>query len=392
MSTTNVRPLRSGIMPLHPNDSRFGRFVENYLFEVGTIVLALVAAYSVYQGARFFFEGALHHLMMAAVSLIVELSVYLYLHRTYPYASSTGRRHLAWGLLVAIPFIVCLSTIMGMGFFGGDTALRNRMNKIVEASETEFNRVYGDVKSETQIAAQLDVLSKQFAALAAQERQGGLTGTTGTGSVSTTIQSVSTMLGQMRNAMSDGQQKADSLRRELEDKLGELRTIVYGVSGQGSRTVTFGTKLSEFNALLAQLQATSVKPTITTLAEQLTRVSAVATVAGAGNTAVASRQAAALENVRGSTLAAQETIIKLTGVKNKPIAVQSFSSADIFQSLFSEMTIGSWISLMIAIAVDFAPLLFLKLKTNVIDDRRRRMQEDQEAQAAALAATGSQTA
>lgn len=268
--------------------------------------LALASGVYTYLGVRSLLDGSATIVFFAAIiySAAVSVGIYgfwTYLMRFLPEMRDGGSRLALLGVMgIGSLMIVAMSSWLNAAALAGSAAVEQHLAVTLEDYTADLDQANSNALSALSLLPDIQRAGDRFARLAEDERNSGaLTGTSGSGSV---VQLLTQMAAQMRELEANIQASRETvgtLFSDGQERLAAMRALVSGSGPVAPRADGFGREAVALAGVIAALQQTSVAPSVSRAAADLS-LGFIAPVADGSTADLAGRQDQVMANVRAS--------------------------------------------------------------------------------------------
>jgi len=287
-----------------------------------------------------------------------------------------ARKKASYGLVI---FFVCFlifgfSTLWSIITLGGKEAVGIHMQQVLIASDKQGLKLLKQGSQEANMAPKLSALADQFESYALREAGGAFSGMTGEGDVVSTLRNTAETFRSLADSVLKTEQDRAKLYENLKQDIASARDILSTEDKDmtmRSINLQFSKKLAGINENLTRMGKTTSVEFVTTVSrnlDSLTLVTKESTVAA---------QREAIERLHGITKGAQEIVSQLTGKEEfAETDVQTFTMISMGNAIirYASNIFYAWAY---AIALDFAPLLFIILLSVAAKDEEKEITLDE---------------
>lgn len=332
--------------------------------KITTAILALAAGVYTYLGVRELLNGSPATVFFAAVIYSVAVSVgiyafWIFLMQFMPHVVSRAGRNLMFGcMLLGSLMIVAMSSWLNASALAGAAAIQQHLAITVQNYTRDL-----DVANNNSIAAQsllpdIQLASSRFSKLAEAERAGSLTGTAGSGTVVQLLTQMSSQLDSLGQQVEASGKQVAGLYERGGKHLARMRELISDRGPIATRSDAFASESLALMGVIANLQQTSVAPSVKRAADSL-KSGFIAPAAG-GRGDLGDRQSAVVGKVENSI---SMQAASLSDAADKIIAMPKVEPAR-FQTLnpaeavlrYAGDFIPSWAG---AISIDLMPAVLV---------------------------------
>lgn len=238
-------------------------------------VLALASGVYTYLGVRELLNGNATVVFFAAVIYSVAVSIGIYAFWTYllrflPHVRDHSGRLLLFGCMGLGGFmIICMSAWLNASALAGAAAVQQHLAIATQGYTRDLDRAYSNALAAQGLLPDIQMASTRFSRLAESERQGSLTGTSGSGTV---VQLLTQMATQLDNLAQQVNQSSDKVKKLFEEggrHLTKMRELVSSRGPVATRSDQFGAETLALTGIIGALQQTSVAPAVKRAADGL---------------------------------------------------------------------------------------------------------------------------
>jgi hypothetical protein len=327
-------------------------------------VLALASGVYTYLGVRELLNGNATVVFLAAViySVAVSIGIYafwMYLLRFLPHVRDHSSRLLLFGCMGLGAFmIVCMSAWLNASALAGAAAIQQHLANATQGYTRNLDRAYSNALAAQGLLPDIQMAATRFSRLAESERQGSLTGTSGSGTVVQLLTQMSTQLDNLSQQVSQSNDKVRKLFDQGGRNLAKMRELVSARGPVAARSDQFGAEALALTGVIGALQQTSVAPAVKRAADGLT--SGFISPAAGGRGDLGDRQNSVVGKVEGAVQAqakaladAADKILDEPAVE--PERFQSLSPAEAVLRYAGDF-VPSWAG---AISIDLMPAVLV---------------------------------
>src|SRR5215212_12216992 len=203
------------------------------------------------------------------------------------------------------------------------------------------------------------MVASQFSRLADAERNGSLTGTSGSGTVVQLLSQMGTQLGGLAKEVADGSERVKALNEQGAKHLAKMREIVSSRGPINTRSDAFASEATALQGVIASLQQTSVAPAVKRAADNLAKTF-IAPAAGGRFGDLAERQTAVVGRVQEAVTAQAKALSEaadkiISQPPLEPTRFRSMSTAEAVLRYASDF-LPSWAGV---ISIDLLPAVLV---------------------------------
>jgi len=350
--------------------------------------LALASGVYTYLGVRGLLEGSggATLVFFAAIIYSVAVSVgiygfWTYLIRFVPEIRDWPARVMLFAVMaLGSLMIIAMSSWLNAAALAGSAAVEQHLATTLEGYTADLDQANSNAMGALSLLPDLQRAEQRFARLAQDERNSGaLTGTSGSGSV---VQLLTQMSAQMRELQTSILASRETVSRLFEEGQAHLATMRGLVSAPGpveERSDKFGQEAVALAGVIAALQQTSVAPSVSRAAADLS-AGFIAPVADGRTPDLAGRQDAVMATVREAVAqqskALSEAAAEILALPKVPERrYVPLTAADAVVQ-YAGQFIPSWAG---AISIDLLPAVLVGIMAVVHAAMRRAEEEMTEA-------------
>jgi hypothetical protein len=335
------------------------------ILKLTTAILALAAGVYTYLGVRELLNGSPATVFFAAVIYSVAVSVGIYTFWVFmmqfmPHVTNArGRALMAGCMVLGSLMIVAMSSWLNASALAGAAAIQQHLAITVQNYTRDLDTANSNAIAAQGLLPDIQLASSRFAKLADAERAGSLTGTSGSGTVVQLLTQMSTQLDGLGQQVQDSAKRVSALYEQGGKSLARMRELISDRGPITARSDAFATESLTLMGVIANLQQTSVAPSVKRTATSLSS-GFIAPAAGGRSGDLADRQTAVVGKVE-SSIATQAA--SLAGAADKILAMPAVEPAR-FQTLspaeavlrYAGDFIPSWAG---AISIDLMPAVLV---------------------------------
>lgn len=329
-------------------------------------ILATASGYWTYMGVRGLLDGDGVLAVGGALIYSVAVSVGIYVFWTFmlrfmPLLRGRGYRAGMWAAMaVGCVAILAMSSWLNAAALAGSGAVEQHLARTVEEYQQRLELSHENALAAQALVPDLEREAERFRQLAEKEREGGaLTGSSGSGTVVQLLSQKASELRTLAQQIRDSRQDVDRLYELGGQKLGALRELVSAAGDIQERSVLFAKEAVGLVGIIADMQQTSLAPSVKRAALDM-RESFIAPSPSGGGSALGIAQnevIAEIEQAIGATsaglAAAADEIIQQP--RAEPYRFVPLSAAEAVLRYAGEF-IPSWAG---AIAIDLMPAVLV---------------------------------
>ncbi len=333
--------------------------------KITTAILALAAGVYTYLGVRELLNGSATTVFFAAVIYSVAVSVGIYafwvfLMQFMPHVVNRTGRNLMFGcMLLGSLMIVAMSSWLNASALAGAAAIQQHLAITVQNYTRDLDTANSNAIAAQSLLPDIQMASTRFSKLAEAERAGSLTGTSGSGTVVQLLTQMSSQLDSLAQEVQNSGKRATALFEDGGKHLTKMRELISDRGPIAARSDAFATESLAVSGIIANLQQTSVAPSVKRAATSL--MSGFIAPAASGRTAdLADRQTAVVGKVEGAIAAQSASLADaadkiLATPRVEPARFQSMSPAEAVLRYAGDF-IPSWAG---AISIDLMPAVLV---------------------------------
>jgi hypothetical protein len=327
-------------------------------------VLALASGVYTYLGVRDLLNGNATVVFFAAVIYSVAVSIGIYtfwtfLMRFLPHVQDqTGRGLLFACMALGSLMIIAMSAWLNASALAGAAAIQQHLATSVQAYTRDLDRAHNNALAAQSLLPDIQMAATHFSTLAEAERNGSLTGTSGSGTVVQLLTQMSNQLGALGQEVAGSADKVKVLFDQGSTNLEKMRALVSDRGPINERSDAFGKETMSLMGVIAKLQQTSVAPAVKRAADGL--VSGFISPVADGRGDLAERQTSVVGKVE-TAVAAQATALSQAADKIlatppvEPARFQPLSTAEAVLRYAGDF-LPSWAG---AISIDLMPAVLV---------------------------------
>jgi hypothetical protein len=327
-------------------------------------VLALASGVYTYLGVRELLNGNATVVFFAAViySVAVSIGIYtfwVYLLRFLPHVRDYSSRLMLFACMGLGAFmIICMSAWLNASALAGAAAIQQHLANATQGYTRDLDRSYSNALAAQGLLPDIQMATTRFSRLAESERQGSLTGTSGSGTVVQLLTQMSTQLDNLSQQVTQSSDKVRKLFDEGGRHLAKMRELVSARGPVATRSDQFGAEALALTGVIGALQRTSVAPAVKRAADGLTAGFISPAAGGRGDlgerqTSVVGRVESAVQAQAKALADAADKILDEPSVE--PERFQSLSPAEAVLRYAGDF-VPSWAG---AIAIDLMPAVLV---------------------------------
>ncbi len=238
-------------------------------------VLALASGVYTYLGVRDLLNGDATVVFFAAVIYSVAVSVGIYafwtfLMRFLPHVQDQKSRSLLFACMaLGSLMIIAMSAWLNASALAGAAAIQQHLSVTVQAYTRDLDRAHNNALAAQSLLPDIQMAATRFSTLADAERNGSLTGTSGSGTVVQLLTQMSNQLGTLGQEVAGSADKVKVLFDQGSANLEKMRGLVSDRGPINARSDAFGKEAMSLMGVIAKLQQTSVAPAVKRAADGL---------------------------------------------------------------------------------------------------------------------------
>jgi len=351
--------------------------------------LALASGVYTYLGVRQLLEGSggASAVFFAAIIYSVAVSVgiygfWMYLIRFAPEMRDWASRAALLAMMgLGSVMIIAMSSWLNAAALAGSAAVEQHLATTLEGYTADLDQANTNAMGALSLLPDIQRAAERFARLADDERSSGaLTGTSGSGSVVQLLTQMSAQMRELEASILTSRQTVAKLFEEGQAHLAAMRGVVSASGPIEPRSDSFGREAMALAGVIAALQQTSVAPSVSRAAKDLS-AGFIAPVADGRSADLAGRQDTVMASVRGSV--AQQSaaladaageILALPKVPERRYVPLTAAEAVV---KYARQFVPSWAG---AISIDLLPAVLVGILAVVHASVRRGEEEMTEAE------------
>lgn len=351
--------------------------------------LALASGVYTYLGVRQLLEGSggASAVFFAATIYSVAVSVgiygfWMYLIRFAPEMRDWASRAALLAMMgLGSVMIIAMSSWLNAAALAGSAAVEQHLATTLEGYTADLDQANTNAMGALSLLPDIQRTAERFARLADDERSSGaLTGTSGSGSVVQLLTQMSAQMRELEASILTSRQTVAKLFEEGQAHLAAMRGVVSASGPIEPRSDSFGREAVALAGVIAALQQTSVAPSVSRAAKDLS-AGFIAPVADGRSADLAGRQDTVMATVRGSV--AQQSaaladaageILALPKVPERRYVPLTAAEAVV---KYARQFVPSWAG---AISIDLLPAVLVGILAVVHASVRRGEEEMTEAE------------
>jgi hypothetical protein len=327
-------------------------------------ILSLASGVYTYLGVRDLLNGNATVVFFAAVIYSAAVSVGIYtfwtfLMRFLPHMRDRSGRNLLFACMgLGSLMIIAMSAWLNASALAGAAAIRQHLATTVQVYTRDLDRAHNNALAAQSLLPDIQMASTRFSTLADAERNGSLTGTSGSGTVVQLLTQMSNQLGVLGQEVGGSADKVKALFDQGSADLEKMRALVSDNGPINERSDAFGKEAMSLMGVIAKLQQTSVAPAVKRAADGL--ISGFIAPAADGRGDLADRQTVVVGKVQTAVAAqgaalsqAAEKILATPPVE--PARFQPLSTAEAVVRYAGDF-LPSWAG---AISIDLMPAVLV---------------------------------
>jgi hypothetical protein len=327
-------------------------------------VLALASGVYTYLGVRDLLNGDATVVFFAAVIYSVAVSVGIYAFWTFlirflPHVQDKTSRGLLFACMgLGSLMIIAMSAWLNASALAGAAAIQQHLAVTVQAYTRDLDRAHNNALAAQSLLPDIQMAATRFSTLADAERNGSLTGTSGSGTVVQLLTQMSNQLGALGQEVAGSADKVKVLFDQGSANLEKMRGLVSDRGPINERSDAFGKEAMSLMGVIAKLQQTSVAPAVKRAADGL--VAGFIAPAADGRGYLAERQTSVVGKVE-TAVAAQAAALSQAADKIldtppvEPARFQPLSTAEAVLRYAGDF-LPSWAG---AISIDLMPAVLV---------------------------------
>jgi hypothetical protein len=232
--------------------------------------LALASGIYTYLGVRSLLEGSPIAVFFAAVVYSAAVSVAIYAFWTYLMREGSSRRLLYGAMTIGAVMILAMSAWLNAAALAGAAALQQHMASATEEYQQKLDQANANALAAQGLLPDIQLAAQRFAMLSDQEKQSGaLTGTSGSGTVVQLTSQMATQLTGLAGEITASRERIKALFEAGGKSLSKMRQLVSAIGPIEQRTNDFAAETVTLTGVIADLQQTSIAPSVKRTAEDL---------------------------------------------------------------------------------------------------------------------------
>ena len=327
-------------------------------------VLALASGVYTYLGVRELLNGNATVVFFAAVIYSVAVSIGIYAFWTYllrflPHVRDHSSRLLVFGCMALGAFmIICMSAWLNASALAGAAAMQQHLSIATQGYTRDLDRAYSNALAAQGLLPDIQMATTRFSKLAESERQGSLTGTSGSGTVVQLLSQMSTQLDNLSQQVSQSNDKVKKLFEQGGRHLAKMRELVSSRGPVATRSDQFGAEALALTGVIGALQQTSVAPAVKRAADGLTAGFIAPAAGGRGD--LGDRQTSVVGKVEGAVQAQAKALADAADkiLDQPPVEPERFQPLSPAEAVlrYAGDFVPSWAG---AIAIDLMPAVLV---------------------------------
>jgi hypothetical protein len=328
-------------------------------------VLALASGVYTYLGVRDLLNGNAAIVFFAAVIYAVAVSVGIYAFWTYlmrflPHVREQKSRALLFACMgLGAVMILAMSAWLNASALAGAAAIQQHLSVSVQAYTHDLDRAHSNALAAQSLMPDIQMASTRFSKLAEAERNGSLTGTSGSGTVVQLLTQMSNQLGNLEQQVKESDDKVKALFDEGSKHIDKMRELVSDRGPINTRSDAFGKEAMALMGVIAKLQQTSVAPSVKRTADGLT-AGFIAPAADGRSADLAQRQTTVVGKVEQAVAAQAAALSRATDkiLETPPVEPARFQPLSTAEAVivYAGDFLPSWAG---AISIDLMPAVLV---------------------------------
>jgi hypothetical protein len=332
--------------------------------KITTAILAVAAGVYTYLGVRDLLNGSPTMVFFAAVIYSVAVSVgiyafWIFLMQFMPHVVHRTGRYLMFGcMLLGSLMIVAMSSWLNASALAGAAAIQQHLSITVQNYTRDLDTANSNAIAAQGLLPDIQIAASRFSKLADAERAGSLTGTAGSGTVVQLLTQMSGQLDALGTEIQASGKRVSALYEEGGKHLAKMRERVSDRGPIATRSDGFAADSLALMGVIANLQQTSVAPSVKRAATSLSSGFIAPAAGGRGDlaerqTSVVGRVESAIALQAASLSEAADKILAMPKVE--PTRFQVMSPAEAVLHYAGDF-IPSWAG---AISIDLMPAVLV---------------------------------
>lgn len=276
--------------------------------------LALGSGVYTYLGVRSLLDGSATVVFFAAVIYAASVSVAMYGFWTYlirflPEMRDSGSRVALVGIMaVGSAMIVAMSSWLNAAALAGSAAVEQHLAITLEDYTADLDQAHGNALGALSLLPDIQRAGERFARLAEEEQSSGaLTGTSGSGSVVQLLSQMSAQMKELEGTIEASRETVQSSFKQGQQHLAKMRELVSAPGPIDTRSDQFAAESVALSGVIAALQQTSIAPSVSRAAADLS-VGFIAPVADGADANLVNRQDQVMATIRTSVAAQSKAL------------------------------------------------------------------------------------
>jgi len=240
-------------------------------FSIATVITGVISGVMTYLGLMLLLGSMLQSLLLALVSVVLQVTCYRFLISQYGKASPSERGTL-WGTVMGPVIVVVFltSTFLAFYYMGVPQARKHDFIAVVEQGTDHLKEIKEKRGREAELAPVMKELSQRYADLVrAEVENGAVSGRRGHGKTASNLQSLAGTFRQAKNILLAEQERSSTALAEADRILLAMREIASqaGTGGEvmGEATQRFSAQLLALNAAIERTQNSPVDSVVETV-------------------------------------------------------------------------------------------------------------------------------
>ena len=330
--------------------------------------LALASGVYTYLGVRSLLDGTPTLVFLAAVIYSAAVSVGIYafwtfLMRLLPHVRTVvARAALLLAMVLGSAMIVAMSSWLNAAALAGSAALEQHLAVTLEGYAADLDAARAEALAAQSLQPDVQLASARFRRLAdAENADGALTGTSGSGSVVQLLTQMAARLDDLSAGIERSAEQVDELFAEGGEHLATMRGLVTASGPVAPRSDAYAREAVLLSGVIASLQQSSVAPAVRRAADDLA-LGFVAPVADGSTADLQGRQAAVMGSVRGAVEAQSAALSAAADeiLMRDPVPPRRFTALTTPEAVltYARDFLPSWAG---AVSIDLMPAVLIMI-------------------------------
>ena len=166
-------------------------------------------------------------------------------------------------MIVGSAAIVAMSSWLNAAALAGAAAVEQHLSITGEKYQESLEQAHENALAAQGLLPDIRIAASKFSDLALQEqREGALTGSSGSGTVVQLLEQTSRQLSELETQIVDSKEQVSSLYNQGAEHLKQMRSLVSQQEPVSARSVLFAEEAAQVAAIVAELKQTSVAPAV----------------------------------------------------------------------------------------------------------------------------------